>query len=141
MDGTDLVQSYRAMREAVAYARARKGPALVHAKVIRPYSHSHSDDERNYKTAEERELEAARDPIASLTTLLLSEGLATEQELEDDSHARSTREVADAADRALEGAAARARIRRPVCLFAGRRSHIGRLRHARRRRKASPRRW
>ena len=36
VDGTDLVQSYRAMREAVAYARARKGPALVHAKVIRP---------------------------------------------------------------------------------------------------------
>ena len=26
VDGTDLVQSYRAMREAVAYARARKGP-------------------------------------------------------------------------------------------------------------------
>ena len=82
VDGTDLVQSYRAMREAVAYARARKGPALVHAKVIRPYSHSHSDDERNYKTAEERELEAARDPIANLTKLLLSEGLATEKELD-----------------------------------------------------------
>ena len=73
VDGTDLIQSYRAMREAVAYARARKGPALVHAKVIRPYSHSHSDDERNYKTVEERELEAARDPIANLTKLLLSE--------------------------------------------------------------------
>ena len=67
VDGTDLVQSYRAMREAVAYARARKGPALVHAKVMRPYSHSHSDDERNYKTAEERELEAGRDPITNLT--------------------------------------------------------------------------
>ena len=28
--------AYRAMREAVAYVRARKGPALVHAHVIRP---------------------------------------------------------------------------------------------------------
>ena len=86
VDGTDLVQSYRAMREAVAYARARKGPALVHAKVIRPYSHSHSDDERRYKTAEERELEAARDPIAQLTQLPQG-GRAgrPKQELADDS--------------------------------------------------------
>ena len=101
VDGTDLVQSYRAMREAVAYARARKGPALVHAHVIRPYSHSHSDDERNYKTAEERELEAARDPIANLTRLLLSERLATEKELES-IRKQVDLEVAEAADRALK---------------------------------------
>ena len=101
VDGTDLVQSYRAMREAVAYARARKGPALVHAKVIRPYSHSHSDDERAYKTPEERELEAARDPIATLTKLLLSEGLATGEEL-DAIRTETAAEVAEAADRALK---------------------------------------
>ena len=101
VDGTDLVQSYRAMREAVAYARARKGPALVHAKVIRPYSHSHSDDERNYKTAEEREVEAGRDPIASLTKLLLKEGLATEKEL-DAIRKQIDADVAEAADRALK---------------------------------------
>ena len=51
-----------------SYARARKGPALVHAKVIRPYSHSLSDDERLYKTAEERAAEATRDPIARLAS-------------------------------------------------------------------------
>ncbi|HUP40854.1 MAG TPA: dehydrogenase E1 component subunit alpha/beta [Vicinamibacterales bacterium] len=101
VDGTDLVQSYRAMREAVAYARARKGPALVHAKVIRPYSHSHSDDERNYKTGEQRDLEAARDPIATLTKLLLAEGLATQKEL-DTIRTQVDADVADAADRALK---------------------------------------
>jgi 2-oxoisovalerate dehydrogenase E1 component len=101
VDGTDLVQSYRAMREAVAYARARKGPALVHAKVIRPYSHSHSDDERNYKTSEQRDLEAARDPIANLTRLLLAEELATEKEL-DAIRKQVDADVADAADRALK---------------------------------------
>jgi 2-oxoisovalerate dehydrogenase E1 component len=101
VDGTDLVQSYRAMREAVAYARARKGPALVHAKVIRPYSHSHSDDERNYKTAEQRDLEAARDPIANLTKLILAEGLASEKEL-DAIRTQVDADVADAADRALK---------------------------------------
>jgi 2-oxoisovalerate dehydrogenase E1 component len=81
VDGTDFVQSVRAMREAVAYARARKGPALVHAKVVRPYSHSHSDDERLYKPAEERALEATRDPIAMLAQFLKSESLAVEDDL------------------------------------------------------------
>src|SRR6266853_1331250 len=63
VDGTDFMASYHAMSEAVAYARARKGPALVHATVTRPYSHSLSDDERLYKTKAERAAEEARDPV------------------------------------------------------------------------------
>ena len=82
IDGTDFVASYRAMTDAVAYARARKGPALVHAKVTRPYSHSLSDDERLYKTADERAAEAKRDPIVRLAAFLKSEGLVSEAELE-----------------------------------------------------------
>ena len=82
IDGTDFLASYAAMQEAVAYARARKGPALVHAKVIRPYSHSLSDDERLYKTPEERALEAKRDPITRMAELLKAEGFAGESELE-----------------------------------------------------------
>ncbi len=82
IDGTDFVSSHRAMTDAVAYARARKGPALVHAKVTRPYSHSLSDDEKLYKTANERAAEAKRDPIARLATFLKAEGLATEADLE-----------------------------------------------------------
>jgi 2-oxoisovalerate dehydrogenase E1 component len=82
VDGTDPLASYRVMREAVAHARERKGPALVHAKVIRPYSHSLSDDEKLYKTADERAAEARRDPIPSFAALLKREGLASEAELE-----------------------------------------------------------
>jgi 2-oxoisovalerate dehydrogenase E1 component len=82
IDGTDFLASYRAMIDAVAYARARKGPALVHAKVTRPYSHSLSDDEKLYKTPDERAAEAKRDPIVRLAAFLKSEGLATEAELE-----------------------------------------------------------
>ncbi len=78
IDGTDFFASLRAMRKAAAYVRARKGPAFVHAHVIRPYSHSLSDDEKLYKTPAEREAEARRDPIARFSEFLLTSGLATE---------------------------------------------------------------
>ncbi len=100
VDGTDFPQSERALQEAVAYARERRGPALVHAQVIRPYSHSLSDDERLYKTPAERQAEAARDPIGKLERRLLAEGLATQAELEQIT-ADIEREVNEAADRAL----------------------------------------
>jgi 2-oxoisovalerate dehydrogenase E1 component len=82
IDGTDFVASHGALQEAVAYARARKGPALVHARVVRPYSHSLSDDEKLYKTPDERAAEAKRDPITRMSEFLKAERLATEAELE-----------------------------------------------------------
>jgi 2-oxoisovalerate dehydrogenase E1 component len=82
IDGTDFLESHRAMTEAVAYARARKGPALVHAKVVRPYSHSHSDDEKLYKTGEERAADAKRDPLVRFAAFLKAEGLTTDAELQ-----------------------------------------------------------
>jgi 2-oxoisovalerate dehydrogenase E1 component len=81
VDGTDLVASYDAMRKAVDYARKRKGPALVHARVIRPYSHSLSDDEVLYRTAEERKADAEIDPINTYPKWLVAEGHATEEEI------------------------------------------------------------
>jgi 2-oxoisovalerate dehydrogenase E1 component len=83
VDGTDYLASYRTMREAVAHVRERKGPVAVHASVIRPYSHSLSDDEKLYKTPAERESEARRDPLARMRQFLKSEGLATDEELAD----------------------------------------------------------
>ncbi|HSM09271.1 MAG TPA: dehydrogenase E1 component subunit alpha/beta [Gemmatimonadota bacterium] len=82
VDGTDPVASYGAMQEAVAHCRARKGPALVHAHVIRPYSHSMSDDEKMYRPDAEREAEAERDPLTTFPARLIEEGVATEEELE-----------------------------------------------------------
>jgi len=81
VDGTDFLASYGAMKDAVAYARARSGPALVHAHVIRPYSHSLSDDERLYKTAEERAGEAAKDPLPRLAQFLVGQGIASDESL------------------------------------------------------------
>ncbi|MDQ6887254.1 MAG: thiamine pyrophosphate-dependent enzyme [Gemmatimonadota bacterium] len=82
VDGCDFVASYQAMVKAADYTRKRKGPALVHAKVIRPYSHSLSDDEVLYRPAEEREADAARDPFTVFPRWLLAEGHATEEELQ-----------------------------------------------------------
>jgi 2-oxoisovalerate dehydrogenase E1 component len=81
VDGCDLLASYDTMRRAVDYARRRKGPALVHAHVIRPYSHSLSDDEILYRPPEEREGEARRDPVTAFPKWLVGEGHATEEEL------------------------------------------------------------
>ena len=100
IDGTDFLASYHAMSEAIAYARARKGPALVHAKVIRPYSHSLSDDEKFYKTSVERAEESTRDPIVKLAEFLKAEQFATDDELAT-IRQDVDREVNDAADRAV----------------------------------------
>lgn len=82
VDGCDLLASYDVLQRAVQHARERKGPALVHAKVIRPYSHSLSDDEVFYRPAEEREADAARDPLTTFPRYLVEQGLATEAELQ-----------------------------------------------------------
>ena len=81
VDGCDLLASYDVMQRAVDYARQRKGPALVHAKVIRPYSHSLSDDEKLYRPPAERDADAARDPVTQFPKWLVSEGHATEHEI------------------------------------------------------------
>ena len=103
VDGTDFVESSRVLHRAVSYARERRGPSLVHAHVIRPYSHSLSDDERMYKTPAEREAEAARDPIGILRRLLLKDGLATDVDLQQ-VLANADREINEAADLALRAA-------------------------------------
>jgi 2-oxoisovalerate dehydrogenase E1 component len=100
VDGTDAVASYQAMVDAVAYCRAGHGPALVHGHVIRPYSHSLSDDERNYRSAAELEADSLRDPIARMQMWLLREGI-----LDEDAINRLERQVDEEVQRAADRAA------------------------------------
>src|SRR5579863_3409697 len=79
VDGTDPVASYGAFQRAVKYCREGHGPAFVHAHVIRPYSHSLSDDERLYRPDAERERDAARDPVTRTQMFLLREGILDEK--------------------------------------------------------------
>ena len=99
IDGTDPIASYNAMVEAVAYCRAGKGPALVHGHVIRPYSHSLSDDERLYRSAAELEADALRDPISRMQMWLLREGI-----LDADAINRLERQVDEEVQRAADRA-------------------------------------
>jgi 2-oxoisovalerate dehydrogenase E1 component len=79
IDGTDPVASSAAFQRAVKYCREGHGPAFVHAHVIRPYSHSLSDDERLYRPDSERERDAARDPVSRTQMFLLREGILEKQ--------------------------------------------------------------
>src|SRR5271167_4242898 len=78
IDGTDFVATYAAFSRAVSYCRAGTGPAFIHAHVIRPYSHSLSDDERAYRPDAERERDAARDPVSRMQMFLIREGILDE---------------------------------------------------------------
>ena len=101
VDGTDPVASYAAFQRAARYCREGLGPAFVHAHVIRPYSHSLSDDERLYRPESERERDAQRDPVTRTQMYLLREGILDDKginQLEKEVEA----ELQVAVDRALE---------------------------------------
>ena len=99
-DGTDPIGNYAVFSRAIEHCRARRGPALVHAHVTRPYSHSLSDDEKLYKCDTEREGEAQRDPLPKFSLFLVREGILEEHEIEE-IEASVDREIAEATDRAL----------------------------------------
>src|SRR5260370_39500908 len=99
-DGRDPLESHAVCKEAISYVRQRRGPALDHAHVTRPYSHSLSDDEKLYKSPEEREAEARRDPLSKFSLFLVREGLMDQKEIEA-LEAEVDREVREASDQAL----------------------------------------
>ena len=102
-DGTDPVASYAACKRAVDYCRSGKGPALVHGHVIRPYSHSLSDDEKLYRTEAEREKDAKRDPVTRMQLFLVRENILDEAGITK-LEKSVDQEVEAAADQALKAA-------------------------------------
>src|SRR3989440_9516144 len=97
--GTEPIESLAVMRRAVDNCRKNRGPSFVHAKVIRPYSHSLSDDEKLYRAETERVADAEHDPIKRFGAFLVQEGVATQDELQGlkDEIDREINEAADAA--------------------------------------------
>ncbi len=100
VDGTDPLACLAAFESAVAHCRARKGPALIHGHVIRPYAHSHSDDARLYRPDTERDAESLRDPLHTFQMVLLREGILDAEAVER-LEKQVDEEVRAAAERAL----------------------------------------
>src|SRR5438874_13105030 len=103
VDGTDPVATYAAFVRSVAHCRAGNGPAFVHTHVIRPYSHSLSDDERLYRPDAERQRDAQRDPIPRMQMFLLREGILDEKGI-NHLEKQVDEELQVAVDRALHAA-------------------------------------
>lgn len=101
VDGTDFVKSLEVLRRAVAHCRQRRGPAMVHGHVVRLHSHSVSDDHKLYKTPEELDEDARRDPISRFAAFLQAEGLLT-QEKKQKLAEEVEQEVEESTQRALQ---------------------------------------
>jgi 2-oxoisovalerate dehydrogenase E1 component len=101
IDGTDPEASLRAFEGAVAHCRAGLGPAFVHGHCVRMYSHSESDDDKNYRLKAERDADLLRDPLAKLQMRLLREGILTEAQI-NALEQQQDQVAADAAERALQ---------------------------------------
>ncbi len=99
VDGTDIIESYKVTRDAIAYIREGKGPVLLHAHVTRPFSHSSADTQAYYRTTDDLEKEASRDPLTRVATLLAGYNVTEEQVKQLDTLV--TTEVRKAADQAV----------------------------------------
>ena len=101
IDGTDAEASLLAFQAAAEHCRAGRGPAFVHGHVVRPYSHSLSDDDKLYRSAAEREADALRDPLTRMQMRLLREGILSAEKITALEKSLDG-EASDAADQALK---------------------------------------
>jgi 2-oxoisovalerate dehydrogenase E1 component len=80
IDGTDYFAVREAAQSIVEHVRAGVGPALIHADVVRPYSHSAADTQSKYRSLEELAEEARRDPLDRFERDLVAGGVLTAEE-------------------------------------------------------------
>src|SRR5579864_1917298 len=80
LDGCDYFEVRSRAADIVAEVRAGVGPALVHASVTRPYSHSSADTQSKYRPAEELATESAHDPLLLFEKAIVDGGMMTSEE-------------------------------------------------------------
>ena len=103
IDGRDYFAVRRRAANIVAEVRAGVGPALVHATVTRPYSHSSADTQSKYRSADELADEATHDPLVVMEQAIVAGGLMTPDEVA--SLKEEARQAVAEASRAALGAA------------------------------------
>lgn len=101
-DGTDVIDSYRAMQEAYEWCLSGRGAAMVHADCVRIGSHSNSDRQDLYRSNEELEAVKMRDPVVRFHDWLVKNGVAKSEELHQihEENQKLFRESADKAEAA-----------------------------------------
>ncbi len=75
-DGSDFIRSYETMAEAIAYTRAERKPALVHAKVPLLGHHTSGVRREFYRSREDLLKHGLYDPLPKLRLLLTDVGIA-----------------------------------------------------------------
>ncbi|AEB46617.1 transketolase domain-containing protein [Micromonospora maris AB-18-032] len=82
-DGADLVATYEVAREAAAWVRRHRRPAVLHLSTVRLLGHVGADAESAYRSAEEIAADLAGDPLVATARRLVEAGLAGGAELLD----------------------------------------------------------
>lgn len=99
VDGNDALAMFAATREALEKARAGGGPTLIEAFTYRMSDHTTSDDASRYRTKNEVEEWAKRDPLERFKAYLKGKGLWNE-----DFETRIQKEAEDMVNRAVDDA-------------------------------------
>ncbi|GAA1642883.1 thiamine pyrophosphate-dependent enzyme [Microbacterium flavum] len=76
VDGNDVLASYAVSKLALDDARSGSGPQAIEATTYRMGAHTTSDDPTKYRTSDEEESWARRDPIARMRAYLEGRGAA-----------------------------------------------------------------
>jgi 2-oxoisovalerate dehydrogenase E1 component len=77
-DGKDVLDSMRAMREAVAFVKSGAGGVIIHAECVRIHSHSNSDKHELYRNPSELAEAKGKDPLPRFRQVLLDNGFSEE---------------------------------------------------------------
>ena len=80
VDGNDFFAMHAALSHAASYSREGNGPVLIEALTYRRGAHTTSDDPGRYRTKEEEEAWAKKDPLQRLFNYLASKKLVTQEE-------------------------------------------------------------
>ncbi|HEX4864775.1 MAG TPA: dehydrogenase E1 component subunit alpha/beta [Acidimicrobiales bacterium] len=83
LDGRDYFEVRSRAEDIVAEVRAGVGPALIHATVTRPYSHSSADTQSKYRSADELATESEHDPLLLFEKSMVDGGLLSAKEAAD----------------------------------------------------------
>ena len=79
VDGTDIVASYEAVKEAVDRARSGGGASLVEMRVERLLPHTTDDDHTRYRTADDIERMRDLDPLPITEQMLRRHGILDDE--------------------------------------------------------------